>query len=79
MISGVDNFMYRSESQIVIMALTKDIVDVVGFYQKAFTLILALALAEAFKQFVADKAAKSIFYSKRAIAACNPLIFQRGC
>jgi hypothetical protein len=40
------------------MELTKDIVDIVGFYQKAFTLILALALAEAFKQFVADKANK---------------------
>jgi hypothetical protein len=36
----------------------KDIVDIVGFYQKAFTVILALALAEAFKQFVADKADK---------------------
>jgi hypothetical protein len=40
------------------MDFTKDIVDTVGFYQKAFTLILALALAEAFKQFVADKADK---------------------
>jgi hypothetical protein len=40
------------------MVDTKDIIDVIVFFQRAFTVIFALALAEAFKQFIADKAEK---------------------
>jgi hypothetical protein len=35
---------------------TKDIMDVVRFFQYAFIIVFALALGEAFKQFVAEKA-----------------------
>ncbi len=35
---------------------TKDIMDVVKFFQYAFIIVFALALGEAFKQFVAEKA-----------------------
>lgn len=40
------------------MEYSKDILDAIAFFKQAFTIILALALGEAFKQFVADRADK---------------------
>jgi hypothetical protein len=40
------------------MEHSKDIIDAIAFFKQAFTIILALALGEAFKQFVADRADK---------------------
>jgi hypothetical protein len=37
-------------------ATSADFLDAVAFFQRAFTIVLALALGEAFKQFIADKA-----------------------
>jgi len=37
-----------------------DVYTPVGFFQRVFTIILALALGEAFKQFVADRAENSV-------------------
>ncbi len=34
---------------------SKDIADVISFYQRGFTVVLALALGEGFKQFVRDR------------------------
>ncbi len=46
------------------MENSKDIVDAVTFFQRAFTIVLALALGEAFKQFVADKEEKTIHWDR---------------
>ncbi|MCK1392812.1 hypothetical protein [Bradyrhizobium sp. 1] len=40
------------------MPLGADYQDAVSFFQRAFTVVLALALSEAFKQAIADKATK---------------------
>jgi hypothetical protein len=40
------------------MSLGADYQDAVSFFQRAFTVVLALALSEAFKQAIADKASK---------------------
>lgn len=42
----------------------RDITDAVTFFQRAFTIVLALALGEAFKQFVADKEEKTIHWDR---------------
>jgi nucleoside 2-deoxyribosyltransferase len=51
--------------------------DVVLFFQRAFTVVLALALAEAFKQFVADKAEKEadrVLHWNRLLALVSFLV-----
>lgn len=45
-------------------AMTKDVMDAVAFFPRAFTIVLALALGEAFKQFVTDKAETAIQWSR---------------
>lgn len=43
---------------------SKDVVDAITFFQRAFTIVLALALGEAFKQFVTDKEEKGIQWDR---------------
>ncbi len=38
------------------LSTAKDIADVIAFFERGFTVVLALALGEAFKQFVNEKA-----------------------
>lgn len=41
-----------------------DLTHAVGFLQNAYTIVLALALGEAFKQFVADSGERRIFWNR---------------
>lgn len=46
------------------MENSKDVIDAVSFFQRAFTIVLALALGEAFKQFVTDKEEKGMQWDR---------------
>jgi hypothetical protein len=46
------------------MENSRDVIDAVSFFQRAFTIVLALALGEAFKQFVTDKEEKGMQWDR---------------
>lgn len=46
------------------MENSKDVIDAILFFQRAFTIVLALALGESFKQFVADREEKTIHWDR---------------
>jgi hypothetical protein len=48
----------------MIQAMEKDAIDAIAFFPRAFTIVLALALGEAFKQFVTDKEEKAIQWDR---------------
>jgi hypothetical protein len=48
----------------LVQAMEKNVIDAVAFFPRAFTIVLALALGEAFKQFVTDKEEKAIQWDR---------------
>jgi hypothetical protein len=47
-----------------IQAMEKDAMDAIAFFPRTFTIVLALALGEAFKQFVSDKEEMAIQWDR---------------